>query len=113
MSGPNGRFDLDAKRKERAAAAAESAGEQFSFVMGGRGFTIAPQREWPIYAKAMLDNADFHLLLDKIIDDPEAFRALEPTIGDAEDIFSAWGEWAGIGDLPESSASPPRALTPM
>lgn len=111
MNVANGRFDLDAKR--RAAAADEAAQTRWVFLFGGKEFTLPPQRKWPAKAKRMLDNADFADLLDMLLGpDGAAFWDLDPTMGDIELLFDAYGEWMGVGGLGESEPSPPHASTP-
>jgi hypothetical protein len=109
------RFDLNAKRRARVAAANESAGRLWEFEFGDppQTFAFKAQRDWPATGKRMLEDGDYDQLIDKILDKPKEFWACEPTMGDVEDLFTAYGEWTGVGDLPESAASPPPVLTPM
>ena len=111
MSGANGRFDLDAKR--RAAAADEAAQTRWVFIFGEREFTLPPQRKWPGRAKRMLDDGDFAGLLDNLLGpDAAQFWDLDPTMGDLEDLFDAYGEWMGIGPGKASEPSSQPASTP-
>lgn len=115
MASPNGRrLNLDALRKQRAAAAVESARERYPFTFGGREFSLAPADDWPANAKALLANGDLAEVLDAVLDDPAAFWAVEPrpTVADVNELIAAWGEWAGVGDLGESVGSPPRVSSP-
>lgn len=92
-------FDLDAA----AAARREAAGEPFTFTYGGRKFTCLPAREWPIAVTALL-GTDMPEAVKLILGggaDADAFMALNPTMGDIEDLLAALSSWSGIGTLGE------------
>jgi hypothetical protein len=112
MAAPsNGRFDLDAKRAARLAAQDEAAQAHWSFTFGGRQFSMKPTGEWPANAKRLLDNGDLADFLEAVLDDPRGFFEHGPTNDDVSDLMDAYGQTVNVGDLPESVASPPPALT--
>lgn len=92
-------FDLDAA----AAARREAAGEPFTFTFHGKTFKCLPAREWPIQVTAML-GTDMPEAVRLILGggaDGDAFMALNPTMGDIEDLLGALAEWSGMSNLGE------------
>lgn len=92
-------FDLDAA----AAARREAAGEPFTFTYGGHKFKCLPAKEWPIQVTALLatNMPEAVRLILGGGKQADAFMALNPTLGDVEDLLAALAEWSGIGDLGE------------
>jgi hypothetical protein len=92
-------FDLDAA----AATRREAAGEPFTFTYGGHQFKCLPAKEWPITVAALL-GTDMPEAIRLILGGGERgdqFMALNPTLGDVEDLLTALSAWSGIGDLGE------------
>lgn len=92
-------FDLDAA----AAARREAAGEPFTFTWKGQEFKCLPAKEWPIQVTALLAT-DMPEALRLILGggkQADKFIALNPTVGEVEDLLSALAEWSGIGGLGE------------
>lgn len=113
MTASNGHFDLDAKRAERAAAAAEAAHDHYAFTFGGKQFHIAPSTDWPARGKYLLGEGDLDKLLDLVLDDPAAFWELNPTMADVKDLLEDHARWSGVeGGLGEAVASQPPVTTP-
>ena len=110
------RFDLNAKRAQaRDAASDEASARPWEFVFGNppQVFAIKAQRAWPARSKGHLDRGELEEALNLILDKPDEFWAADPTLGDLEDLFTAYGEAIGVGDLGESAASAPRVSTRM
>jgi hypothetical protein len=107
----NGRFDLDAAA---AAAVAEGNAAPFLFTYKGTDYQVPPATDWPLEAQSLIGRGELEAALVMLLG-REAYDALVAagmTVGELNVLFTAVGEAAGVGGLPNLSAPAAAASTP-
>jgi hypothetical protein len=111
-AGANGHqaFDLDAAA---AAARAEANAQPFVFTWHGAEYVVPAATEWPLSAMTAMSEGNLAAAMSALLGD-ESYALLAATgitIGALNTLFDAIGKAAGMGGLPNSSASQQPALT--
>ena len=79
-------FDLD----KASAAAAEAAGDPFTFTWAGESFTVPPAKQWTVAIVAPAAAGQIIETMELLLGDQwEAFRKGEPTLATIEALFQA------------------------
>jgi hypothetical protein len=106
----NGRFDLDAAA---AAAVAESEPAPFLFSYKGADYEVPPATSWPLEAQSLIGKGELERALVMLLgQEPyERLVAAGMTVGELNVLFTAVGEAAGMGDLPNLSPPAPAGST--
>lgn len=111
---PNGKFDLKAAAKAKAAAS-ESQGLPFAFTYDGDDYTVPPSREWSMAALERLGSGDLAGALTELLseDTYAKLRDAGLTLGELEALFEQVAQDSGMETLPNSRAPARRGSTRM
>jgi hypothetical protein len=108
-----GSFDLDAAAN---AALAEAIGRPFRFTYKNVNYELPNQKLWPVGAMdALAQDGDIGRFLGEIGAKDRIFEKLTEAglvLGELELLMEAASNDAGLGGLPNSSASPKHGSTP-
>jgi hypothetical protein len=108
----NGKFDLEAAAKAKAAAS-ESMGAPFAFTYKGTDYQVPPSREWSMAALERLASGDLAGALTELLGE-ETYGQLRDkglTLGELEALFEQVAAASGMETLPNSRAPVRRVST--
>jgi hypothetical protein len=108
----NGKFDLEAAAKAKAAAS-ESQGAPFAFSYKGGDYEVPPSREWSMAALERLAGGDLSGALTELLGE-ETYGQLRDagmTLGELEALFENVAQASGLETLPNSRPPARRVST--
>ena len=105
-------FNLD---EAAEAAKSEATAQPFAFTWHGESYEVPAATEWPLSAMTAMSEGNLPAALGALLgqESYDQLAATGITIGALNSLFDAIGKAAGMGGLPNSSASPQPASTRM